>query len=123
MSGDESEFTGLWYPTFVVDKNQMFITAEYYVTSANLTKTTITIVISETLYFIQNHQSPITRQSEVIFHNLLFTIVCLEIFGLIFLIFKLALIPLLNIIMKCFNRKNRIELTRNHNILQEHEAQ
>jgi hypothetical protein len=40
-----------------------------------------------------NTERPITGEDELIFANLLFTIVCLEIFGLGFLIFKLIIIP------------------------------
>lgn len=95
MSGlNESEFEGIWYPTFTSDKNQMFLTQEKYMTTTGLSKTTIVIVISETPFYIKNHQAPIAKQPEIIFHNLLFTTVCLEIFGLVFLIFKLILIPL-----------------------------
>jgi len=72
----------------------MFITADNYVMSANLTSMTLTIVISETPYYIKNTQSPIAKEPEIIFHTLLFAFLCLEISGLIFLIFKLLLIPL-----------------------------
>jgi hypothetical protein len=72
----------------------MFITADSYVTSANLTSITLTIIISETSYYIKNTQSAIAKEPEIIFHTLLFAFLCLEISGLIFLIFKLLLIPL-----------------------------
>ncbi|CAF3748534.1 unnamed protein product [Adineta steineri] len=94
---DESEFEGIWYPTFLVDKNQIFLSQEQYMTTAHLSKTTVIIVISETAFYIKNHQSPIAKQPEIIFHNLLFTIVCLEIFGLVILLFKLILIPLIEL--------------------------
>ncbi len=72
----------------------MFITADSYVMSANLTSITLTIVISETSYYIKNVQSPIAKQSEIIFRTLLFAILCLEICALVFVICKLLLIPL-----------------------------
>ncbi len=72
---------------------------------ANLTATTVTIVISETSYYIQNREFPIAKQTEIIFHDLLFTIVVLEIFGLIYLIFKLGIIPLAKMIVKHFHIK------------------
>jgi hypothetical protein len=72
----------------------MFITADNYVLSAYLTSTTITINIAETSYYIKNFQSAIAKQAEIIFRTLLFAILCLEISALIFLIFKLLLIPL-----------------------------
>jgi hypothetical protein len=103
VSVDGSEFEGIWYPTFVVDKNQMFLSQQTYLTTADLLQTTLVIVISETPFYIKNHQAPITKKPEVIFHNLLFTIVCLEIFGLVFLLFKLLLIPVFEFIQA---RKN-----------------
>ena len=105
MSGhDPSEFEGIWYPTFQVDENQMFSTEEKYMTTTDLSATTLTIVISETSFYIQNRQAPIAKRPEIIFHNLLFTIVCLEIFGLVFLIFKLIIIPLFDLVEN--RRKN-----------------
>ncbi len=104
LSNEEVEFSGIWYPTFVVDQYQMFITPENY-TASNLTSTTLTVVVSETPYYIKNRQFPIAKQTEIIFHDLLLTIVVLEIFGLIFLIFKLALLPLVQAIVKCFHKK------------------
>jgi len=88
----------------------MFVTASGYVTSSNLTSTTLTIVISETPYYIKNLQSPIARLPEIIFRLLLFIILCLEISGLIFLIFKLLLIPLFYKIARayCRNKNNAV---------------
>jgi hypothetical protein len=105
LSNGEVEFSGIWYPTFVVDNYQMFISPQTYITLANLTATTVTIVISETSYYIQNREFPIAKQTEIIFHDLLFTIVVLEIFGLIYLIFKLGIIPLAKMIVKHFHIK------------------
>jgi hypothetical protein len=99
MTGDESEFSGIYIPTFTVDMNSLFVTNDQYVTSA-LTTTILTIVITETPYYVKNLQEPIVRQSELIFRNLLFTIVCLEIFGLVFLTHKLVFKPLFFAIVK-----------------------
>jgi hypothetical protein len=93
MVGEESEFSGIYIPTFTIDMNSLFISNDQYVLSA-LTSTTLTIDITETPYYIKNLQEPIARQSEIIFHNLLFTVVCLEIFGLVFISYKLAFKPL-----------------------------
>jgi hypothetical protein len=113
ISSSGSVFSGLWYPTFTVDKNQMFISDETYRTSTQESHTTLTIIISETSFFIKNRQSPIAKQPEVVFHNLLFTIVCLEIFGLIFLFFKLALFPIGHAFIKHCHRNHRIQLMMN----------
>ena len=71
----------------------MFITADSYALSANLTSTTLTIAISETSYYIKNIQSPIAKQPELIFRTLLFSFLCLEICTMLFIICKLFLIP------------------------------
>jgi hypothetical protein len=93
MVGEQSEFSGIYIPTFTIDMNSLFISNDQYVVSA-LTMTTLTIVITETPYYIKNLQEPIARQSEVIFRDLLFTVVCLEIFGLVFITYKLVFKPL-----------------------------
>jgi hypothetical protein len=87
----------------------MFLTPNNYITSANLTSITLSIVISETSYYIQNVQSPIARLSEVVFRTLLFSILCLELSALVFLIVKLLIIPLYNKIrrMRCFEKNNK----------------
>jgi hypothetical protein len=124
MSGsEESQFDGIWYPTFTVDQNQMFLTEEKYMTTTNLAKTTVTIVISETPFYIQNHEAPIAKRPEIIFHNLLFTIVCLEIFGLVFLLFKLVCIPLFMLVKERHspNKVGHDEQTHRHGSDQEME--
>jgi hypothetical protein len=86
------------------------MTAASYVSSANLTSTTLTITIDETSYYIKNVQSPIAKQSEIIFRTLLFTILCLEISALIFLVIKLLVIPLCTKIyaISCGKRNNMV---------------
>ena len=93
LSSDDSEFGGIWYPTFTYSENEMFIDAAQYVTSANLSSTTLTLVISETPYYIKNIQSPIAKKPEVIFRTLLFSFLCLEMCAMTFLIFKLIIVP------------------------------
>jgi hypothetical protein len=73
--------------------NSLFISNAQYVVSA-LTSTTLNIDITETPYYVKNLQEPIARQSEIIFRNLLFTVVCLEIFGLVFISYKLLFKPI-----------------------------
>ncbi len=90
----------------------MFISSNEYATSANLTSTELTIIISETSYYIKNRQLPIAKLREIIFHTLLFTVVCIEIFRLIILLFKLTFLPLLNFITRHFQKKNEILSTK-----------
>jgi hypothetical protein len=77
--------------------------------STDLTSTTLTISISETSYYIKNVQSPIAKQAEVIFRTLLFTILCLELAGLAFLIVKLLIIPLYKKIAECVCPNTTVE--------------
>ncbi|UJR32396.1 hypothetical protein I4U23_019858 [Adineta vaga] len=116
MVGEESDFTGIFIPTFTTDSNSLFLTQDQYVHSTAIS-TTLTIILVETPYYVKNLQQPIAKLSEIIFHNILFTIVCLEIFGLIFLLYKLICKPLYNL---CFpkhsvkdkkNKHHDIELT------------
>jgi hypothetical protein len=96
----QTEFSAIWLPFFSDTLDQMFVDeTEYkYATSSS---TVLSIVISETSYYILNTQRPIAAEDELIFTNLLFTIVCLEIFGLGFLIFKLIIIPFLKRVHNC----------------------
>ena len=85
----------------------MFISSNEYIKSSNLTSTHITLTISETSYYIKNRQLPIAKLREIIFHNLLFTIVCIEIFHLCILLCKLMIIPPLKFIGKYFVKLNQ----------------
>ena len=104
----ETQFSAVWLPTFTGGLDQMFVDeSEYkYATSSS---TILSIVISETAYYTLNVERPITDEDELIFTNLLFTIVCLEIFGLGFLIFKLIIIPLFKYIFDRFHRRASTE--------------
>jgi hypothetical protein len=99
----------------------MFIDVSSYIMSANLTSTTIIIDISETPYYVQNVQSPIAKQPEVIFHTLLFTIVCLELCGLLFVICKLLVIPLFHKVYALFTGRPTNKVHPEHESRSEHE--
>ena len=85
----------------------MFIDAARYVTSANLTSTTLTVVITEAAYYIKNVQSPIAKQPEVVFRTLLFAFLCLEMCAMAFLIVKLIILPIFNKILGLYSRCNK----------------
>lgn len=93
MYGEELDYKGIYIPTFTFDPNSLFLSASQYI---RLTSTSIKfqIDIHETPYYIKNVEQPIAKLPEVVFHNLLFTIVCLEIFGLAFLLYKLVIRPI-----------------------------
>ncbi|UJR37598.1 hypothetical protein I4U23_030295 [Adineta vaga] len=99
IDGGDAIFSGIYIPTFTVDYNSLFFSADQFVRST-LTLTTLTLVITETPYYVKNLQEPIAKPSEVIFQNLLFTTVCLELFGLIFLSYKLLFKPFYLNVMK-----------------------
>jgi hypothetical protein len=109
LSGNgEIQLSSIWLPSFSGTLDQMFVDeSEYrYATSSS---TVLSIVISETSYYILNIERPITDEDELIFTDLLFTIVCLEIFGLGFLIFKLMVIPLCKRVFGCCHRRTTTE--------------
>ncbi|CAF5208339.1 unnamed protein product [Rotaria magnacalcarata] len=74
----------------------------------------MTITISEASYYIKNTESPIAKQQEVIFHTFLFTIICLEISGLIFLIVKLMFIPIVKKVIAHYYHAPRGKVTPTH---------
>jgi hypothetical protein len=111
----ETEFSGVWLPTFSGTLDEMFVDENEYkygTSSSNI----LSIVITETSYYTLNTQWPITDQDELIFTNILFTIVCLEIFGLGFLIFKLIIIPLVKRIFGYCHRTTSTHKLRKNNL-------
>ena len=87
-------FSGLWLPSWSVSVYDTFMDESEYNYAAS-SSSVVTMSISETPYYTVNTQKPITDFADLILTNILFTIVCLEIFGLAFLIFKLIALPLL----------------------------
>ena len=84
--------SAVWLPSVAVGVDDTFSDESEYV-YATSSSSVLTMSISETPYYTVNTQKPITDFAELIFTNILFTIVCLEIFGLVFLVFKLILLP------------------------------
>jgi hypothetical protein len=112
----ETEFSGLWLPTISGTLDQMFIDASEY-NYATSTSTIFSLVISEGSSYVLNVERPITDEDELIFTNLLFTILCLEIFGLGFLIFKLIIIPLIKrVVGYCCHRETSTEKSCTENV-------
>lgn len=105
-SNDPVTYSGIWIPTVTNDLIDDRLIYEKlgdhlrYLSSEQI----LSIDFSETQFFIKNSQEPIARAGEIFFHNVLFSTVCIELFALIFLLFKLVLLPLL----RCFlvKRKN-----------------
>jgi hypothetical protein len=97
-------FSGIWSSSFSVNSDELFTTENRY-TFFYRTQTNISVIIGQSIFYISNLQQPIVRQTEIIFHSLIFTIVVLEVFGLVFLLVKLLLIPMFHIIFKRLRRR------------------
>ncbi|CAM4911287.1 unnamed protein product [Rotaria socialis] len=87
-------FSAIWAYSFNLDTTELFQSESEY-TFFYRSQTNISIIIGQNTFYIKNLQQPIVQETEVIFHDLLFTIVVLEVFGLLFLIIKLLLAPML----------------------------
>ena len=106
MTGDQSDFAAVYIPTFNVDIHSLFLNDEQYIRLA-MASTILTVIVNETPFYVKNTQQPIAKQSEIVFHNILFFIVCLELFGLFFLTYKLLLRPLVSKVLPRFLNKIR----------------
>jgi hypothetical protein len=118
VDDDLEEFDGLWIGSFTINYYDSFVSETDYMlaTSTPLSETTLIMTIAETDHYILNVEEPIAKQGEVIFHDLLFTIVVLEIFGIIFLIFKLMLIPLFSFIFVAKCKRHGSERSKRNSI-------
>ena len=103
----DSEFGGIWSPTFAFSMHEMFIDAARYSTTANLSSTTLTLTISETPFYIKNVQSPIAKKPEVMFRTLLFSFLCLEMFAMTFLVAKLIILPAFHKLHELYSRRGK----------------
>jgi hypothetical protein len=99
-----TQYSALFIPSFLVNLDQTFISQTDYNVMPSFTQTSISIAMSETSYYINNNQEPIAKQSEVIFRNILFAIVCIEIFGFAFLVCKLFFLPMIEYCLRKIQR-------------------
>ncbi|CAF3345973.1 unnamed protein product [Rotaria socialis] len=114
-SDDWPTFSAIWSSSFDVITDELF-TVENRYTFFQRTQTNISITIQKSIFYVNNKQEPIARQTEIIFHNLLFTIVVLELFCLVFLINKLLILPLYHSISSLLHyllKKNRVGANEN----------
>ena len=111
-----SKFSAIWSSSFHAVTDELFTNESRY-TFFYRTQTNISVTVSQSIFYVSNLQQPIARQAEVIFRCLLFTIVVLEIFGLLFLLVKLLLVPMFRGTVTCLKkhraRKNRVEVAEN----------
>ena len=96
-------FSAIWSSSFNVKTEEQFTNETQY-TFFQRMQTNVTVTIEKTVFYVSNVQEPIARQTEIIFRNLLFTIVVLEVFGLIFLVIKLLIAPLFYMIVDRFRQ-------------------
>jgi len=115
IGGDET-LSGIWIGSFTINYYESFFADSDYLNAPGLTSTDLTLVISETPYYILNLQEPIARLPEIIFHNFLFTTMIIELFGFVFLLFKLVIIPILVFLIRKwkpnFGKNNRENSSR-----------
>jgi len=112
-NNDDTQYSALWIPTFIVNEDQLFYTESDFQTYHVLDSTVLTVEITEASYYIYNEQAPITKVTEVIFTNILFTIMCIELFALAFLFYKLAISPIIKAILGLCTDPNKIKPKRN----------
>ncbi|CAF5032711.1 unnamed protein product, partial [Rotaria sp. Silwood1] len=99
---DDLMFGGLWLPklsvTTLSDALVYIENGEYlrYLPE----RTRLIIDMSESDFFVQNTQEPIVRRNEIIFHTVLFSMLCLGLFGLLFLVVKLLIVPIVKFIQE-----------------------
>ena len=86
-------FSAIWSSSFDVKTDELFASETRY-TFFQRMQTNVTVTVEKTVFYVSNVEEPIARQTEIVFRTLLFTIVVLEVFGLLFLIMKLLIIPL-----------------------------
>jgi hypothetical protein len=107
-NGDDNQYSALWIPTFIKDDDQLFYTESDFQLYHVKDNTILTVEITEATYYILNQQSPITKPTEVIFTDILFTTMCIELFALTFLFYKLAIASTIKTIRDLCTGRNKI---------------
>ncbi|CAF3034837.1 unnamed protein product [Rotaria sp. Silwood2] len=85
MKGEESNYSGIYIFTSKIKSDNLYVSKDQYIQSTSM-ETVLKIDIDETPFYIKTVQQPIARYAQIIFRTILFTIVCLEIFGVVFLL-------------------------------------
>ena len=106
---DVSKYSGLWIPTFIKDDDQNFYTLADYETYHTQLYTILTVDITQAAYYVYNVEKPIIKTTAVIFKNILFASMCVEILAFAFLIVKLAIGPLFRLIIRLIYSKKEEE--------------
>ena len=109
-NSDDSQYSAIWTSIFVYNNEQMFYSDANYRLYHTKDQSVFIVRLTEASYFIFNVQEPITRMTEVIFTSLLFSTMCIELFALMFLFYKLAMHSFVKLMFnRCFEKsaKNR----------------
>lgn len=114
--GDPILFSGLFVPTVSAEGISDELLYELHGEHRRylFTYTFLAIDVSETQFYILNRQDPIVREGEMIFHNILFTIAMIELFGFTFLICKLVITPFVRFLLEHLCKKARVEPQSSH---------
>ncbi len=110
----DNQYSALWIPTFIDNMDQLFYTQSDFQLYHVLDNTILTVEITEATYYIYNEQEPITKVTQVIFIDILFTTMCIELFALTFLFYKLAISPIIKALMGLCRDPNKITPKGNH---------
>ncbi|CAF1302102.1 unnamed protein product [Adineta ricciae] len=105
---DDTLYSGIWVPTFIKSDEQLFYTESDFQLYHTGGETVFTVQLSEATYYIYNQQEPITMLTEIIFTDILFTTMCIELFALTFLFFKLAILPLIRVLRGLCSKSNKV---------------
>ncbi|UJR12023.1 hypothetical protein I4U23_016201 [Adineta vaga] len=94
---DRTYYDGIWAPfityTDILSDESYFAEKGEYLRYAS-EQLTINIQFTEEIYFVQNNQSPIIRRGALFFRTVLFSFSLIEIFAMIFLLYKLWFHPI-----------------------------
>ena len=92
----ETNYTGRWAPyiKYIGDLSDEYYFKKdgQYLRYASV-ETKFNVRLSEEFYFLQNIQTPIVRRYELIFHTFLFIFLIIDIFAMVFVVYKLWFQP------------------------------
>jgi hypothetical protein len=100
VSGGDEILTGIWTGLFTVNYYDSFITDTEYMNAPPETSHNVTLIISETPYYILNTQSPIARLPEIIYHDFLFITMIIGMFVLVFVIYEVLILPCFTVLIR-----------------------
>ncbi|UJR13140.1 hypothetical protein I4U23_000164 [Adineta vaga] len=118
---DSTAYSGLWTPTF---SSISFSDEDYYIEYGYYLRYTSSLTILQVMFderpfYIKNIEQPIVRTAELIFHCLLFTSLCIELFAFAFLFVKLFIIPICRCLKHLWNKTIHRNVNRKINRIQD----